>query len=102
MPGPLPQLFCRARDRLDYWLMQARFVADAGGVDPERDKPFEPLATTLVSSAPHPCFGAQRGYATRSSSSQGAGLRQIMGMPFAARLGALVKRIWFQAIVITS
>jgi hypothetical protein len=52
---------------------------------------FEPLATTLVSSAPHPCFGAQRGYATRSSSSQVAGLRQIMGMPFAARLGALVK-----------
>jgi hypothetical protein len=54
---PCPQLFCRARDRLDHWLMQARFVADAGGVDPERDKPFEPLATTLVSSAPHPCFG---------------------------------------------
>jgi hypothetical protein len=80
----------------------ARLLADAGGVDPERDKPFEPLATTLVSSAPHPCFGAQRGYATRSSSFQGAGLGQIMGVPFAARLGALVKRIWFQAIVITS
>jgi hypothetical protein len=44
-----------------------------------RDKPFEPLATTLVSSATHPRFGAQLAIRYPVLQLPGAGSRQIMG-----------------------